>query len=243
MDARAREQLVPSTSTGPADWLTMSRLPFSQHVVGSLLPPNFPRYARLFHPAYDRTGEVRWAQVAEANGHVSHPAMEWASITGSWRHRDAGGQPGIWIEPPTQGVLPARQAARLASVLAAHTRTPESCWFAIWTGWAALGSTADDLPILALPGRPMVLLNGSLDTVQQNLDAFPGGQMANLWWPADHAWCVASDIDLMSTYIGAEAGVIETLLVIPELELLPVSPDQSVTWDSDLVNPLPSGHP
>ncbi len=235
--------LASSDSPDPADWLVSQRLPFSRLVVASLVPLGFSGYARLFHPASHHGSEVRWDQVAQANGRVPHPSMEWTSITGNWSYRDGGGQAGIWTEQPAQGLLPGQQAARVARILAAHTRTPGSCWFAVWTGWGALDQSVEFLPTVALPARPMVLLTGPLAAVTPTLEAFPGHQMASLWWPEDHAWCVATDVDLMTTYVGGPIDAVNRLVADTQLEAVPVSPHQSTSWASDTVNPPPTGHP
>src|SRR5690349_23203664 len=44
---------------------------------------------------------------------------------------------------------------------------------------------------------------------------------ANLWWPDDRAWCVVTDIDLTSTYVGGSAGCIGELLAHTGLEAWP----------------------
>jgi hypothetical protein len=62
----------------------------------------------------------------------------------------------------------------------------------------------------------------------------------NVWWPEDRAWCAASGIDLMSTYVGGSASCIAALLADDHLEALPASVDQLVTWDADIINPLPA---
>jgi hypothetical protein len=100
---------------------------------------------------------------------------------------------------------PVRQASRLAHLLAAVTGTPERCWFAVWEGWAALAAwTADDAPRLELPNRRMLLLAGPLSAVAAPFTPPPADQSANLWWPEDRSWCVATDIDLMTTYIRGQ---------------------------------------
>jgi hypothetical protein len=49
-------------------------------------------------------------------------------------------------------------------------------------------------------------------------------QTANLWWPADRAWCVASEIDLAWTYVGGPAGLIERILGDERIEAIPAEP-------------------
>jgi hypothetical protein len=67
----------------------------------------------------------------------------------------------------------------------------------------------------------------------------PFGDSVNLWWPDDQAWCVGTEIDLMTTYVGGSTACIQAVLAEASLEAMPVSVDQSVTWDSDAINPLP----
>ncbi|WP_305091365.1 hypothetical protein [Prescottella sp. R16] len=63
---------------------------------------------------------------------------------------------------------------------------------------------------------------------------------AHLWWPDDKAWCVATDIDLMSTYLGASEECVAAVLADTGLEAFPARADRTLTWDGDTVNPLPT---
>lgn len=219
--------------TGPGDWVLHRVRDFTQNV-GSVVPQGFAAYARVFHPAA-RLGEpVSWEQVAAANGRMAHPGMEWTAITGSWRFVRGDTQSTLWDEEPPVGQLPEAPAARLAGVLAAHTSTPQRCWFGIWDGYAGLPLPAT-APRLRLPQRGMYLLSGALSAVTTSL----GDRRANLWWPDDRAWCVGTDIDLMTTYVGGSRSGIRDVVADDRLEALPVPVDQRVTWDSDVVNPLP----
>ena len=227
-----------------ADWIVAGVRDF-RYDVGSLLPQGFEAYARVFHPALRHSAggpdEVRWAAVAAANGRVAHPGMEWISITGSWRFLHQDNQPGIWDEAPREGSLPARQAAELATLLAEHTTTPQRCWFAVWDGFGAIPPQLGraDIPRIALPHRSMLLLAGSLSEATTSIVAPPGDQRASLWWPEDRAWCVATDVDLMTTYVGGTEECVNALVDGDEVEAMPVSVDQRVTWDSDQVIPTP----
>jgi hypothetical protein len=89
-----------------------------------------------------------------------------------------------------------------------------------------------------LPDREMRLLRGPLAAI----DEFYGFHRSppSLWWPEDRAWCVATDVDLMSTYVGGSRASIGAVLADDRLESFPVHVDQRVTWDSDTVNPLPA---
>jgi hypothetical protein len=50
---------------------------------------------------------------------------------------------------------------------------------------------------------------------------------------------VATDIDLMTIYVGGSSEAISALLADERLEALRVPVDQPVTWEADTINPLP----
>ncbi|WP_171814532.1 hypothetical protein [Arthrobacter dokdonensis] len=68
--------------------------------------------------------------------------------------------------------------------------------------------------------------------------AYPGAdsQSPNLAWPADHAWCVATEIDFDSTLVGGTAEAISAVVNSPELEALDVSPGTRLDWKADTIN-------
>jgi hypothetical protein len=238
-------KLVDDVSS--ADWIVASVRDFGSGV-GSLLPVTFEAYARVLHPAgiADPGGDdidVAWAEVAAANGRIAHAAMEWVAITGDWRFMNEGGQPGVWDRPPSIGSLPARQAASLAEVLARFTATPSECWFAVWNGYGNAPFDPRTVKLVAMPERPMVLLGGPLRAAETAFSGPTWPPSASLWWPDDRSWCVATDIDLMSTYVGGSAGCIEAVLGDDRLELFAVSIDQTVDWRSDKLNPTPEPPP
>jgi hypothetical protein len=209
---------------------------------------------------------VRWAEVALANGRVMHPAAEWGSIVGPWEDRSGSRQGGVWDEPPETGTLPHAAATRLAEVLAGHTKHEEHCSFALWQGqgtiellflfkegtpeserrqaeasanasvesWRALVESGASF---TLPHREMWLLNGPLAAIGDFYECHR--HPSALWWPGDRAWCVATDTDLMTTYVGASHECVEALLADEELEVFGVPVDQRVTWDADTINPQP----
>ncbi|MDA8069866.1 MAG: hypothetical protein M0T77_14875 [Actinomycetota bacterium] len=193
--------------------------------------------------------EVTWTEVAHTNGKVAHAGMQWASITGSFRFLERGSQPGLWDERPQQGSLPRRLAHVLSQSLEPFTGTPNQCWFAVWEGYGDLvGLRAyRDLPRLAIAGNYMLLGEGPLDAITASPFSDPGHQplladryrSPNLWWPDDHAWCVATGIDFDSTYLGASAECVRAVTDEPQLEAMRIPKDQKVTWDSDALNPVP----
>jgi hypothetical protein len=228
------------TDLAPAAWVADALTGRRWATVASLVPPVFPAYARVFHPAVRYAGDddvdVTWAEVARANGTVAHPLMEWGSITGSTDFFGEDNQSPLWDDHPAMGHLPEQVAAVLAAVLRRHTTTPDDCWFGLSTVWDALPGA----PELAVPGRGFVLVRGPVELAAENLVREPGSQSANAWWPADRAWFVATDVDLVTTYVGGSAALVADLLAAPGLEAAPASADQSTAWTADTVNPPPA---
>ncbi|WP_432486128.1 hypothetical protein [Kineococcus esterisolvens] len=226
-----------------ADWIVAAVRNFD-HTVGSLVPPVFEAYARVFHPAawrddFGRDVAVTWAQVAAANGRQAHAGMEWVAITGSWSYHHGDTQPEVWDTEPAEGSLPAAQGEALAEVLARFTTTTEECFYAVWEGYGCL-ALAPVAQTVLMPQREMLLLTGPLSQAGWvSMETDPWEQSPSLWWPADRAWCVATDVDLMSTYVGGSRACIEAVLAAPGLEAWEVSQRQGVTYDSDEVNPVP----
>ncbi|NIZ91358.1 hypothetical protein [Kineococcus rubinsiae] len=226
-----------------ADWIVAAVRTFD-HTVGSLVPPVFEAYARVFHPAarrddFGRDVSVSWAEVAAANGRQAHAGMEWVAVTGSWEYHHGQTQSEVWDLEPVEGSLPAAQAAALVPVLARSTGTPDDCLYAVWEGFGALG-LAGVAKTVAMPSREMLLFTGPLSQAAQvSMEEGPREQSPSLWWPADRAWCVATDVDLMTTYVGGSRACIDAVLAAPGLEAWDVDHRQRVTWDSDTLNPQP----
>ncbi|MCW2916674.1 MAG: hypothetical protein JWN52_4742 [Actinomycetia bacterium] len=97
-----------------------------------------------------------------------------------------------------------------------------------------------DGPRVHLPGRDYFLLEGPLDAALElgHLigEDFFDPQTPNLFWPDDHAWCVATEIDLDSTYVGGPAALVADLLADPRLEAWQVDLADPVWADSDDIN-------
>jgi hypothetical protein len=259
--------LRASADTHAADWVVAGVRDFDHTVGSLLPAVFETYVRVFHPAARNVAGEavaVRWAEVASANGRVMHPAAEWGSIVGPWEDRSGSRQAGVWDEPPETGTLPHAAAMRLAELLAGHTKHEEDCFFALWQGYGAPmlhfffkegtpgserreaeASAKSDIESwhalietgasFTLPHREMWLLNGPLATIGDfyELHRHPPA----LWWPGDRAWCVATDTDLMTTYVGASRACVEALLADNELEVLGVSAEQRVTWDADTINP------
>ncbi len=100
-----------------------------------------------------------------------------------------------------------------------------------------------DGPRVRLPGRDYLLLTGPLQAAT-SLGWWPTptsfqAQSPNLFWPADRAWCVATEIDFDSTLVAGTRTLIDALLNHPKLDAWPLHPDDSLAFDADQVNPTP----
>ncbi len=186
----------------PAAWIHESETPWSQ--LATFGPSGFPAYARLRFlrdPAY---------------------AEEKASDAGRTETRDGREQ---W---PT-----------LAQRLADYTQPPDDCYVCLWEGlpvarrgWVGtlLSSPRVTIPAgAAVPARAFFLFRGPLSEVGKwdvawRDDAAPFGLEPALIWPADHAWCVANDVDPHWAGIGANRSVIDDLLADPRLDIARADP-------------------
>jgi hypothetical protein len=215
---------------------------------GWLVPTVFAAYARVLHPAIRYDGdddvEVSWAEVADANGTVAHPLMQWPAITGGWEFVHEDDQSPLWDDSPAEGHLPVAVASRLVAVLRGHTSTPDDCWLGVWAGfgWHAEGTGLSTPAETELLGRDYWLLRGPVDLVTTNTAPEPAEQSVNIWWPADRAWCVVTDIDLMSTYVGGSTACIEDLIAAPDLEVVRSAASDPVDMGADVINAAPSRH-
>jgi hypothetical protein len=217
--------LPVETDVSTGVWISSSRRRGEPGTVGSLVPAGFEAYARVFHPAVRYAGdddvEVSWSEVAAHNGTVAHPLMQWNAVT----RGPIESQPPVWDDGPSEGHLPVAVAARLSELLRAHTSTPDDCLFGRWDGFGYDLPRPDAPPRLLLRGgHDVVLVRGTVSDAVRNLAPEPHEQSANLWWPADRAWCVVTDIDLMCTYVGGAAAGIAELLDTPGIEAVTAAP-------------------
>jgi hypothetical protein len=244
-DARAiLGSLVVVDDTAAAGWIVSALRPFASGV-GALVPPIFEEYVRVLHPAYALSEEgqeqpVRWGAIAGENGCLVHPLVQFPHLVGRIDFQNGPRGEACWDVAPAEGTLPAGLVPPLVSVLARHTSTPDRCWFAVWDGFADSLVRDRTAARLRIPCRELVLLTGPLGGIGTSFGEIEF-QSANLWWPEDRAWCVATEIDLVSTYVGGTRACVAGLLARPDLEVLPAGVDDPVGYGADQVNPPPPG--
>lgn len=70
-----------------------------------------------------------------------------------------------------------------------------------------------------IPGWSLLLYRGTIEAAAAFCRELIC-QSPTLWWPQDHAWCVASEIDLRSTYVGGSQALADQVLHDERLEAL-----------------------
>ena len=206
--------LTPLTVLDGADWLCASLTTFAINVA-SFLPGHFPAYARIYNPfgdVRDPGGAQRWSSLAaQAGRDLSDPAAaeDFAYNGVSNAQARTGQAPLIVISPLVEHLRPA-------------TTTPEQCYFALWHGYSI--EPPGLIPKLELPNREYYVYGGPLEAALSSFDPFPFSQRsANLWWPADQAWCVATEVDFAWTYVGGPRSCIDAILADTRLDAVETS--------------------
>ena len=121
------------------------------------------------------------------------------------------------------------QLASITEVLARSTKTPDECWFAVWEGNTALDDIRVTAPTAEIAGYNYFLLRGPIERATDTLR----GLSPNLWWPNDHAWCVAQHFDFPCAYIGGSRDAVADLLALTEIDSSAVRVDQIITVNYD----------
>jgi hypothetical protein len=236
-----------SDQVSAADWIARCLHPFAQDV-GSVIPEGFACYVRIFHPANPGgPSKVRWADIAQANRRIVHPEMQFHAIaTPTDRPKDRGHPR---VQPPFDGQMAADELRVLVELVTPFTFTPEDCWFCLWEGYGPLhgGSAVSPPqpglvpeavragPQVQLPNRAYYLYRGPITDVSA-VSRAPFELAANLWWPEDQAWCVATEIDFAWTYVAGSRRLQAAILADNRLEALPARITDRFTIDSDRRN-------
>jgi hypothetical protein len=117
------------------------------------------------------------------------------------------------------------KVGRLCELLHSATSTPDDCYFAIWDGWPDTSDLMRRSARMHIPNRTYYLLHGPLSDFGQWGLRETGHNPAAFVWPADHAWCIASDVDQHWVGIGASADTINRLLAQQDLDIVTADPD------------------
>lgn len=224
-------RIRPAVDAVAAEWVAAAITVFGSRV-GQLMPAGFEAVARVLHPAGD-DASVSWADVAGSTGRFVHPAAQWDRIS--------AGAPGAPVQEPTVGTLPEPTAAALADALARHTAAPDDCLFGLWEGFG--GADYQGAPWFGTPARGWRLFTGPLAAApvpvlspRRQLD-FAYRELPGLWWPADRAWFVLTEVDFDSTLVAGTRALVDDLLSDPRLEAFEVTDDTDLSHTGDEINP------
>ncbi|GIE89658.1 hypothetical protein SAMN06264365_118138 [Actinoplanes regularis] len=88
-----------------------------------------------------------------------------------------------------------------------------------------------DGPKVVVPHRSYFLFRGRLADIGDwdAAEMWPGQPRLDMpdpafVWPADHAWCVANDVDPHWAGIGADLSAIDELIANPDIDVVPADP-------------------
>ncbi|MBL7255590.1 hypothetical protein [Paractinoplanes lichenicola] len=129
------------------------------------------------------------------------------------------------VAPAEDAPTESEQIGFALETLSGHTATPDDCYFCLWDGW---GTEIAGSPRVELPHRSYFLFRGSL-TDWRAADLWPGQPRGTtpdpaFVWPADHAWCLAKDVDPHWAGVGGSEAAVAGLLADPRLDVVRADP-------------------
>lgn len=252
----------PAADANAAAWLT-PRIQWGGEWVTGTVGAGHPAYARIFHPLDDGPNPPRWADVAARHGRTMHPSAQWEHISSTIAPTDTMSRGRGFPGEPEIGNLHPGALAALCTVLRDYTSTPDDCWFAVWDGWSWQHPVAHSVVQATLSGEPATPIQHAPDTQRLDLEAprfslphrdyylFNGpvedstrigdwvtaqwfdAQSPSIFWPSDHSWCVATEIDFDTTLVGGTPELIDAITGSDQLEALPIA--ANAPYD-DLIN-------
>lgn len=205
----------PSRDVEAARWL-VDRLHSLGRDVGSVVPGGFPAYVRIDHPIADGADEP------QAGGLVAGDAGALAALLARFTrtpddcwfclwdgYGDVTGAVAVFVAGGDDAER--RDAERRAQAELAERKR-------------AVASVVGECGRVEAPGREYLLFRGPVTAVTAasagaagvgspvhipTLEALDG---PNLWWPADRAWVVASEIDLAWTYVAGPPALADAVV-------------------------------
>jgi hypothetical protein len=241
-----------SFDVSQADWVKERLDDLMAGTVSSIVPGGFDAYARILHPVetpLHGNRLVHWEEVANWGGQALFAQSQWLAVA---MPEVKPAHPRPWRgQGPLQGSLYVDDARALAAIAARFTDTPHQCWCCIWEGFgwwsrswliapgqlalprppSPIPIEAKDWPKVDTRYRGYFLYEESLETSFVQAIEVLEGHSPNLWWPTDRAWCVGTEIDLDSTYVGGSKPFIDAILQSEELEALEVGSTESTAAD------------
>jgi hypothetical protein len=208
--------------------------------VGDVLPTGFDAYVRIMHPVPTPDGPAAWTDIAGRTGRVAHPRMQWQAIAYPAQGYQA---PAVTGDGPAQGAFPLDLMASLIDILSIHTAMPETTHYTVWAGTA--GIPESDTVTIDHGGRAHLLFVADISAGARAFVLDAHGEPVephvspHLWWPDDHAWVVATDVDFRSTMVAAPRTCADQILADPAFEAFEVGVEDRADLGGDDRNPLP----
>lgn len=196
--------------TDETEWLRNSLTTIAEHVA-SILPGDFEAYVRIYHPfvSQGQLHALSWRELAARAGKELRDPADAADFALF----------GVANAQALTGSLPPSLIDVLVEHLGMATTTPGSCYFALWDGHGGTVVHDDLETTLHLLHRNYHVFAGPVEAARTSYaDVSFVHQSANLWWPADRAWCVATEVDFAWTYVGGTRALIDALLADPRLD-------------------------
>jgi hypothetical protein len=225
----------PSRDVEAARWLVERLHPLGRDV-GSVVPAGFAAYVRLDHPVDgDDEDDEPWVG-GLSPGDAEALASALAGFTGTpddcwfclWDgYGDVTGAVAVFVAAePTDA-----DSAGAESVEDLQRRAEDD----LDRQKRAVADVVDRCGRVEAPDREYLLFRGPVAAVTAastagagigpGIDVLDG---PNLWWPADRAWVVASEIDLAWTYVAGPEALAETLLADPRFTVSPTTPTDPI---------------
>ncbi len=228
--------------TSAASWLVDSQVSWQQLV--GFGPAGLPAYARLrFLPDPTRPGqreseaivrpdalsprEQLHAVLAHLARHTSTPDQCYFCLWDGWGMHPVGDAVADAQPRPRQQVdsEPPRDEARI-------WEAPGTAQPGLQPAWMQSARPVHTAAMVRIPNRDYYLFQGAWSDfgdwgALQREDGSPSWAPEPAFiWPADHAWCIACDVDPHYAGIGARPSAIQDLVDDPRLDVVPADPRQ-----------------
>ena len=165
--------------------------------------------------AYTTTPDDCWFCLWEGYG---WPELERLRARAGFIPADSGG-----VDPEAEDDTATRAGLFSADDRAIDPEALPETWMPV-----VLAAPVPVAPRVFLDSRECILFRGPVTAATAFRSDPPMYQSPTLWWPADRAWCVASELDIYSTYVAAEPAALRALIDHPVLEVLECSPEPVV---------------
>lgn len=140
----------------------------------------------------------------------------------------------------------ADELVALQDVLARHTRTPQTCWFAMWEGHSTRADALRGMPTFGLRGLAYYLFRGAVGDLRSLAEylgtaglpdhlaasAVAGGavHVPTNWWPEDRAWVAGWHIDAAYVVVGGSAELVGELVASSAITACAIGPTEPLAW-------------